>query len=405
MQSQNDNMSQVEWHHGLKEIPVKVDIQVKPWTTGGESEYYFPGVGSGQRSDDVNSPYGGIVYKYSKESVVLYAPNRHDGYPSGYAVYTGGSNWNGPIQQAESNVSVRIRVWGQQHFPEPDFFTNWTSINIGNVMKEIHHQLEAQPEYVVLQIKLGNTKCIADGIGYVMALGDQMKYNKWGGVLYGYDNSTIRIWTNTIGGSLFYAKDGWGISNESFTEGYYRIFAWSSLTSDRGQTTLKMALPFINSTSRDFEIELDPTIDLECDFIDVRIRETALEGSNTRGSNFGYLFKATGGVQNTLQNNSYSGVVYSYSSTAVRVWYPSVEDKVHYFIFIDKTFGGNTSVATHADLVITVFRPAGICRYISTAVTKETTTPEERTPLDKNINAASHQKKETTQLCTRRHIR
>lgn len=70
---------------------------------------------------------------------------------------------------------------------------------------------------------------------------------------------------------MFYAKDGWGLSNESVTEGYYRIFAWSSLTSDRGQTTLKMTLPFINSTSRDFEIELDPIIDLECDFIDVRV--------------------------------------------------------------------------------------------------------------------------------------
>lgn len=73
---------------------------------------------------------------------------------------------------------------------------------------------------------------------------------------------------------MFYAKDGWGISNESFSEGYYRIFAWSSdssLTSDRGQTTLKLALPFINSTSRVFEIELDPIIDLECDFIDVRV--------------------------------------------------------------------------------------------------------------------------------------
>lgn len=37
-----------------------------------------------------------------------------------------------------------------------------------------------------------------------MPLGDQMKYNKWGGVLYGYDNRTIRIWTNTHGGTKYF---------------------------------------------------------------------------------------------------------------------------------------------------------------------------------------------------------
>lgn len=43
----------------------------------------------------------------------------------------GGSVWNGPKQQCSSNVLTRVRVWGEQHFPNPDFKMNWTLIRMG----------------------------------------------------------------------------------------------------------------------------------------------------------------------------------------------------------------------------------------------------------------------------------
>lgn len=49
-----------------------------------------------------------------------------------YLLYLGGSVWNGPTQQQESNVLARVRVWGEQHFPNPDFKQTWQPIKIGN---------------------------------------------------------------------------------------------------------------------------------------------------------------------------------------------------------------------------------------------------------------------------------
>lgn len=49
-----------------------------------------------------------------------------------YLRYLGGSVWNGPKQQQESDVLTRVRVWGEQHFPIPDFTYGWKSIQMGN---------------------------------------------------------------------------------------------------------------------------------------------------------------------------------------------------------------------------------------------------------------------------------
>ena len=83
------------------------------------------------------------------------------------------------------------------------------------------------------------------------------------------------------------------------------------------------------------------------------------------GANNGYLFKATGAVQNTASNNSYGGVVYSYSSKSIRLWYPPVTNHgTQYFIYIDKMYGGTTynSVAKSVEVEIITIKPYGTCR-------------------------------------------
>ncbi|VDI44333.1 Hypothetical predicted protein [Mytilus galloprovincialis] len=172
MRSQDNSLSYHVWNHNLNDLPIRVDVQVKP-QTGSDTGYFFPGIAAAQRDDSMALPYGGIVYKYNKDSVMLYAPNKHSGKPSGNAIYTGGAEWNGPKQQTESNVLSRVRVWGEQHFPTPDFNTSWTSIKIAEPSpREISHGLGVQPEYVVLQIKLGSTEDVADGIGSLFTIPD-----------------------------------------------------------------------------------------------------------------------------------------------------------------------------------------------------------------------------------------
>ncbi|VDI03968.1 Hypothetical predicted protein [Mytilus galloprovincialis] len=165
MRSQDNNLSYRVWMHNFNDLPVRVDVQVKP-QTGTDTDYVFPGIAAAQRDDSLKVPYGGIVYKYNKNSVTMYAPNKHSGEPSGHAIYTGGSVWNGPKQQCSSNVLTRVRVWGEQHFPNPDFKMNWTLKRMGEASpREIPHGLGVPPAYVVLQIKLGSTEDVADGIG------------------------------------------------------------------------------------------------------------------------------------------------------------------------------------------------------------------------------------------------
>lgn len=88
MRSQENNLSYHVWNHNLNDLPVRVDVQVKP-QTGTDTDYVFPGIAAAQRDDSMALPYGGIVYKYNKDSVMLFAPNKHLGKPSGHAIYTG----------------------------------------------------------------------------------------------------------------------------------------------------------------------------------------------------------------------------------------------------------------------------------------------------------------------------
>jgi hypothetical protein len=77
--------------HTLNSYPAKVEVQVKVQTQS-HGEQIFQGVGSAQRDDDMNVPYGGIVYVYNDTHVVLFVPqetqhNKHT--DKGTLAYTG----------------------------------------------------------------------------------------------------------------------------------------------------------------------------------------------------------------------------------------------------------------------------------------------------------------------------
>ncbi|CAG2199517.1 unnamed protein product [Mytilus edulis] len=274
MRSQDNSLSYHVWNHNLNDLPVRVDVQVKP-QTGTDTDYVFPGIAAAQRDDSMALPYGGIVYKYNKNSVMLYAPNKHLGKPSGHAIYTG-------------ERSPRV----------------------------VQHNFGVQPAYVVLQIKFGSTDDVADGIGYMMAIESSFNGDKWGGVPYAYNDKDIRVWTRFRGGTLFTIPEGWGKTQEKHKSGQYRIFAWKSLGA-KSHNVHKLKLP----SSSTNELRFSTPINKNNDIVQVMVKE--LTGSSGHNQNAGYLFKATGAVQNT-QNSSYGGVVYSYSNQSSRVWYPPV---------------------------------------------------------------------------------
>ena len=85
--AQNVSLSLLTIAHGLGEYPVKVDVQVKVST--GRQDYIFSGLGSSQRDDDIFTNYGGVIYKYNKQHILVTFPFINNGAATGGLAYTG----------------------------------------------------------------------------------------------------------------------------------------------------------------------------------------------------------------------------------------------------------------------------------------------------------------------------
>ncbi|XP_052063096.1 uncharacterized protein LOC127702834 [Mytilus californianus] len=319
--------------HEIGTFPIKVDVQVRPGINRPERQFYFSGLGSSQRDDDIDSPYGGLVFYYNDEAVVVFAPNKHDGHNVGKVIYTGGSAWSGPVQQSEASAEYRIRAWGKNNFPKPDFESSWIPMDTTtNTYKEVSHGLGAEPDYAIVQVKF------QPGL-ITEAVGSSMQTNPtgtdWGGVIYSYNTTVFRLWAPNGGrGGLFSIADGWGDNKGKLQKsGSVKIYAWKTLTS-KSNFKQTVTLP---ATS--FSMNLHQLVDPENNLIDIVIR--ALDG---RSKNF--IFHGSGAVQNVNGNDSFGGIVISYSNQTVRFWYPYTSSGA--LLLVDKWWGqANTQHLSH----------------------------------------------------------
>ncbi|CAC5375287.1 unnamed protein product [Mytilus coruscus] len=307
--AQDKASTQQTIEHDIGTFPIKVDVQVRPGINRPERQFYFSGLGSSQRDDDIDSPYGGLVFYYNDEAVVVSAPNKHDGHNVGKVIYTGGSAWSGPVQQSESSAEYRIRAWGKNNFPKPDFESSWIPMDTTtNTYKEVSHGLGAEPDYAIVQVKLQS------GI-ITEAVGSSMQTNPtgtdWGGVIYSYNNTIFRLWAPNGGrGGLFSLADGWGDNKGKLEKsGSVKIYAWKILTS-KSNFQQSVTLPATSYT-----MSLTRPVDPEHNLIDIIIR--ALDGKSKN-----FVFHGSGAVQNVNGNDSFGGIVISYSNQTVRFWYP-----------------------------------------------------------------------------------
>ena len=70
--ARDNNSALITIRHGLDQYPAKVDVQIKVHVN--DQDNIFTGVGSAQRDDDLDYEYGGIVYKYNTDHVLLSTP-------------------------------------------------------------------------------------------------------------------------------------------------------------------------------------------------------------------------------------------------------------------------------------------------------------------------------------------
>ena len=75
--------------HSCNGIPMKVDVQVKPFDDVPHGNFVFGGIGSSLTDDDY-ATYGGVLFMYNSSYVRVMAPHKRNN-NRGKIIYTGNS--------------------------------------------------------------------------------------------------------------------------------------------------------------------------------------------------------------------------------------------------------------------------------------------------------------------------
>ena len=343
MKSQDENLSERVIEHGLNQIPAKVDVQIQS-VSGPANGWIFTGDSVLQSDDDTIDEYGGVVYFYNKTHVVLRTPKESNNQNSaGMLVTTGGKDGrfmnNNYVHFSEG--LVRVRVWSPEDFPDAIFQSKWLPLDITDPKKtfyELSHGLSEYPAFVSVQIK--SRGWISEGMGAVMT--SPRHWGNTGGVLYGCDEKTVRVWTAYIStamrsekhnsfGQLLGTKDGWGITGISTNlKGEVKVTVWSPDSFIRGKNLGEFAA---NVQDSELSSAVLNTIDIDNDLISFNVQ--ALDGPNR-----GFLFRGYGSSQAT--RDPFGGAIFAYNQEGkVRVWRPN-ETKDGYLIHINQPCGNGT---------------------------------------------------------------
>ncbi|XP_061187998.1 uncharacterized protein LOC133196068 [Saccostrea echinata] len=346
----NDVSFIAEMEESCNELPLKVDVQVKAHTG---SDFIFPGSGITQRTDDSDSPYGGVVYKYKADSSIrIMVPKRENGKSSGITLFSGGSSWDGVIQVNETAADVRYRVWCRCNFPTPAFESSWTNIDArNNNFLEINHGLGIMPDMVIVQLRHGSTD--RDWVSDVMGSMSTSRTGKEkSGLIYAYNSRTVRIWAPE-NGNLFNLADGWGLPRDVDTviSGQLKVYVWSYLMNTKSKSVTidrRTSIP-------NLQVPLPVPLNIDHDILYFTI-------SPTNGENRGFAFPGVGSVQNADTNTQYGGVMYSYSSDKIRLWHPKLDGR-HFLVYVSNDWGGghHTQSAESVTARISVWKAGQIC--------------------------------------------
>ncbi|KAL5018878.1 hypothetical protein ScPMuIL_004600 [Solemya velum] len=316
------------------QMPIKVDVEIK--VSFNNTEYIFPGTGSAHIDDDLSDGYGGAVYVYDETHIKIFVPNRNNGRDTGYVVFID-EKWDGIAPMNISEALVRARVWRHSDAPRADFFHNWTNISNGSY-SELIHRLPSVPSYVVVQVAFedGNSTFISEGQGSAQ-LNIRRGSLHSGGVLFGFDDTEIRIWAGAT--YIMLATDGWGDSSSSLlqTSGKIRVFAW----------ILPTDAYFKHVNLSDDIISFQPAIDINTALISVEVIPR-------NGNNSGFHFPAIGSAV-VEPHNPISGVIYAYSNTSVALWKP---DHTGYMLYFGSEWGGGvmSEMSRDADIIVKAVR-------------------------------------------------
>ncbi|XP_070536991.1 uncharacterized protein [Ptychodera flava] len=329
VRSQAGDDSFLEVSHDLGEVPIYVQVLARS-VDGPNAGMIFKGVGSAQTDDDASDEYGGIVYSYSHETVRVILPTVNNGNAGGCVVYTGGSLWGTAIHQCSHDGEVKVDLWKEEDFPKPEFtsgFFDLSAENGASSFVEVYHGLNARPRLVSLQYteKYADPDNIGfhyDGIGAAQS-DDGSNWRHHGGIVFAYDNSSVRAWAPTVNdftgdyvGALFSSSDGWSHSHR-FLQGKVKIRVWGDKFPEPDITLgghLQMG--------QDGEVtyhEMDlSSFGTSPDFVVVEVESISQPNEH-------FVFYGMG-AQQARSGFKYGGLIFAYNNDKVTMWSPSEAD-------------------------------------------------------------------------------
>ncbi|XP_071128123.1 uncharacterized protein [Mytilus edulis] len=317
---------EVDISHGLNELPLKVEVQVKVFDRFLNKDMFFLATGSAQKGNDNNLPFGGVLYLYNNETIKILAPgptNCTRPECTGFLVYLGNSSkfhGNSSTTRSFSAGTVRARVWRACSLPKPQFISDEIPMSSGDFKSLTHGQ---RPTWVIVRVHI-EQGWIYEAQGSVFY---ETSSGAFGGVVFAFSGSQIRLWVPKRGpgpskanGVPFNAINGWGESGEfGYSETVrVRAFVWNFKSFEHNpivleQTSYITSSSFISVSGYSFQ-----------DNKNLLLFSTKAESGNNQGYQFYPAGSSmTDGTTNSI-NTKYGSFVYGFTDDKIYYWAPDV---------------------------------------------------------------------------------
>lgn len=345
---------------------VKVQVQA---IGGANDGLIFDGIGTGGRTDDLTAPYSGVVYARNDTCIRVWAPSRNDGNPSGVMTHLGNGWGAEAAYQSSSTASVRVTTMREA---TPDFDSGWLPFSAQNGTSsylEVPHYMNGMPLQVRVLVQAvdgANAGFIFEGVG---AAPGSDEVGKYGGVVFGYNGSIVRIWAPSARagkqptGYMAFVEDGWAgnASAQLSLVGNVRVQVWKD--PGVGEYFDSGWFSMASGTTNMSFFELAHPLQTVPARVQVMVQAT-------NGPNAGFVFEGMGSALNggNAGSNYFGGVVYGYDATRVRLWAPTADpisqSNNGRILFVGHGWGGevNSMSLSTAMVRVRAFRTVlGVC--------------------------------------------
>ena len=357
------NTTFFELPHGLGALPLSVNVRAHIAAGSGYSndDYYWNGVGAVFADGaEVGENYGGVLYGYNESHFRVWIPSD----PTyGHALNVG-NGWGQTNLDAVIAAEVRVKA---SLGTTPDKDSGWLPMcsQCTNTQLDYVHNLGDLATSIVKVVYRAtdgpNAGYVFDAAGSAQADDDGGRY---GGIIFGYDNTTIRVWAPNytdssndncaVGFQLqefsdniaCYACTGWaqvcdGLQGhavfipESFGNGMYnqssdnievRVLIWQAADS--------FAISYASNweaMSANGKAYVEDNHNLG--YVPTRAKLVAKIDDDTNDYVY-WHFEGFGAVQgDDIRVREYGGVVFNFDTTSWRAWAPALGPGGHSHVF------------------------------------------------------------------------